>query len=57
MNADRVKILEAAVVAADRFFREAMPKMNVADSCLDANEIEAWNLAELAVASAKRTIQ
>ena len=41
--------LVGTVVACDRFFREAMPKMNVADSALDANAIDAWNKAEIAV--------
>lgn len=46
-----------AVIAADRFFREAMPKMNIADSFLDANAIDAWNKAELAISAALRALK
>lgn len=46
--------LRGAVLAADRFFREAMPQINIADSCLDANAIDAWNKAELAISKAMR---
>ena len=45
-----------ALTAADRFFREAMPKMNIADSFLDANAIDAWNKAELAISAALRAL-
>ena len=48
--------MEAALTAADLFFREAMPKMNIADSCLSANEFAAWNAAEIAVRKARATI-
>lgn len=36
--------------AAERFFSESMPLMNVRDSALDANAIDAWNKAECALA-------
>lgn len=47
-----VEKVREAIVACDRFFREAMPKMNVAGSALDANAIDAWNMAEVHVARA-----
>lgn len=43
-----------AVEACERFFAVAIPQMNVRDSALDADAIEAWNKAELAVAAARR---
>ena len=42
-------------VKCQRFFEVAMPKMNVAGSALDAEAIDAWNQAELAVARQKNT--
>jgi hypothetical protein len=48
--------LREAIIATDRFFREAMPKMNIKDSCLDANAIDAWNKAEIAVSRAVHEI-
>lgn len=54
---DALATLRAGVLeASDRFFREAMPKMNIAKSPLDANAIVAWNEAELAIARAKREL-
>lgn len=47
--AERNAVLEEAAAAADRFFREAMPLMNIRDSALDANAIDAWNKAEIAI--------
>jgi|GEM_PF-3437225 len=48
--------LVEAVRACDRFFRESMPLMNVANSCLDANAIDAWNKAEIANAKACKAL-
>jgi enoyl-[acyl-carrier-protein] reductase (NADH) len=50
----KLKVAKAAVEAADRFFREAMPQMNVKQSALDANAIDAWNKAEIAIAKAMK---
>jgi hypothetical protein len=47
----------SAIVSMDRFFREAMPKMNIADSFLDANAFDAWNIAEIAASKAMRAIE
>ena len=44
-----------AAVKCQRFFEVAMPKMNIANSALDAEAIDAWNQAELAVARQKNT--
>lgn len=38
-----------AIKAAHRFFREAMPQINIKDSAMDANAIDAWNKAEIAI--------
>lgn len=48
----KVNLAFSAVAACDRFFREAMPLMNVRNSALDANAIDAWNRAEIAVRAA-----
>lgn len=44
-----IEAQRAAIEAASRFFREVMPKMNVADSALDADSIVVWTQAENAV--------
>ncbi|WP_453971129.1 hypothetical protein [Amorphus sp. MBR-141] len=46
------EVTQAAIEASARFFREAMPKMNVGASALDANAIDAWNKAECAIGRA-----
>jgi hypothetical protein len=50
---EQLILAKLAVEAADRFFREAMPQMNIKQSALDANAIDAWNKAEIAIAKAK----
>ncbi len=55
--ADRVKRLEDAVRAASRFFTEAMPKMNVHRSGLDASTLVAFYEAEVAISKAMREIK
>lgn len=67
LEADKAELVEAlngvtsvakrralVIRACDKFFKEAMPKMNVKDSFLDANAIDAWNKAEVAIATERR---
>ena len=48
----KVNLAFSAVAACDRFFRISMPQMNVRDSALDAEAIDVWNRAEVAVRAA-----
>lgn len=45
----QVEAKDAMLAACERFFREAMPQINIRASAMDANAIDAWNLAELAI--------
>lgn len=41
--------LREAFDAAERFFREAMPQINIGASAMDGNAIDAWNMAEIKI--------
>lgn len=47
-----IQALAESVRTTDRFFRECLPKLSVKDSALDANAIDAWNKAEVAMSKA-----
>ncbi|WP_156478008.1 hypothetical protein [Acetobacter malorum] len=49
---DLLERQHAAIRAAHRFFREAMPQINIKSSAMDANAIDAWNKAEIAIGRA-----
>ena len=55
---DQVEVerLREVFAACDRFFREAMPKMNIGQSALDANAIDAWNKAEIVMSRTRAAL-
>lgn len=54
---ERTAALREAHKACDRFFREAMPQINIGASAMDANAIDAWNMAEVKTARARAALQ
>lgn len=53
---EQVELMKDAVEACDKFFRVAMPNMNIADSPLDAESIYVWNQAAVAVHQAMKAL-
>lgn len=54
---EQIKLMEEAVKACEEFFRVTMPKINVGQSPLDAEDIDRWIDAEITVKEAMDTIR
>lgn len=52
----QITLIEKAVRICDKFFRVTMPKMNVGQSPLDAEDIRVWVEAEKTVSKAVRAL-